>query len=290
MMAAKKSGLGRGLEQLFQDTGAITTGEESVSSLRIAEIEPDRAQPRKVFEDTALSELAASIEEHGILQPIVVRPSPQGGYKIVAGERRWRAARLAGQNEIPVIVKEISDAQAMEIALIENLQRENLDPIEEAMGYRQLMERCNYTQEMAAAKLAKSRSAVANSLRLLNLPEKVLQYLQNGKMTQGHAKAILSLSSQELQQQAAEIIVTNALNVRQAEALCKKMSKEPKQKKEIRQPAFPSEVELSLKESLGTEVKVQYKEGKGSLQVHFYSDAQLKAFANLLGKYEKEYQ
>ena len=275
---AKKGGLGRGLDILFQDTGA-GGGDEGVSTLRLAEIEPDKNQPRKAFDDTALSELAASITEHGVLQPIVVRPSPAGGYIIVAGERRWRAARLAGLTEIPALIKDISDTQAMEIALIENLQREDLDPVEEALGYRQLMERCSYTQEAAAARLSKSRSAVANSLRLLNLP---------GKLSAGHAKAVLSLESREAQQQAADIIVKEGLNVRQAEALCKKMAKKPRPKRELTLPPLPCEVELSLKEALGTEVHVQYKEGKGSLNVSFYSDEQLRAFANLLGKYEKE--
>ena len=232
----KKGGLGRGLDILFQDTGA-GGGDEGVSTLRLAEIEPDKNQPRKAFDDTALSELAASITEHGVLQPIVVRPSPPaGGYIIVAGERRWRAARLAGLTEIPALIKDISDTQAMEIALIENLQREDLDPVEEALGYRQLMERCSYTQEAAAARLSKSRSAVANSLRLLNLPEKALGYLRAGKLSAGHAKAVLSLESREAQQQAADIIVKEGLNVRQAEALCKKMAKKPRPKRELTLP------------------------------------------------------
>ncbi len=283
---AKKGGLGRGLDLLFQDTGAGS--EEGISTLRLAEIEPDRDQPRKAFDDSALSELADSIAEHGVLQPIVVRPSPMGGYTIVAGERRWRAARLAGLTEIPAIIRDLTDSEAMEIALIENLQREDLDPVEEALGYRQFMERCGYTQEAAAKRLAKSRSAVANSLRLLNLPEKALESLKSGALTPGHAKAILSLETPEMQQQAADLIIKEGLNVRQAEALCKKMAKKPRRKPEVLLPALPCEVELSLKEVLGTEVHVQYKEGKGSLNVHFYSDEQLKAFANLLGKYEKE--
>ncbi|MEG1070099.1 MAG: ParB/RepB/Spo0J family partition protein [Ruthenibacterium sp.] len=284
----KKGGLGKGLGSLFEETAGTTAGSDGIVMLRLAEVEPDKDQPRKKFDNAALSELAASIMEHGILQPIVVRPSPAGGYKIVAGERRWRAARLAGQSEIPALVKEISDDTAMEIALIENLQREDLDPVEEALGYKQLMERCNYTQETAAAKLAKSRSAVANSLRLLGLPKKALEALRGGKLTVGHAKVILSLPNAALQQQAADEIIEKQLNVREAEALCKKMAKEPRQTHPVRRPAFPSEVELSLKETLGTEVRVQYKGGKGTMQVHFYSDEQLKAFANLLGSYKKE--
>ncbi len=284
----KKGGLGKGLESLFQETAGTSVATQGVTMLRLAEVEPDKEQPRKVFEDSALAELASSIMEHGVLQPIVVRPSPRGGYKIVAGERRWRASRLAGVSEIPALIKDISDEMAMEIALIENLQREDLDPIEEALGYKQLMERCNYTQEKAAKQLSKSRSAVANSLRLLGLPKKTLEYLREGKLSIGHAKVILSLTGEKLQQEAADIIVKNTLNVREAEILCKKMAKEPKQKHEIRRPSLPSEVELSLKEMLGTEVRVQYKEGRGTLNVSFYSDEQLKEFANLLGKHQKE--
>ena len=284
---AKRGGLGRGLDILFQDTGS-GGGEENTTTLPLSEIEPDKEQPRKKFDDEALGELASSIAEHGVLQPIVVRPSPTGGYSIVAGERRWRAARMAGLTEIPVVIREITDAQAMEIALIENLQREDLDPVEEAMGYKQLMERCGYTQEAAASRLSKSRSAVANSLRLLNLPQIVLALLRTGQLSAGHAKAILSLPDASAQEAAAEAIVKDGLNVRQAEALCKKMMKTPRTRKETARPPLPCEVELSLREALGTEIRVQYKNGKGSLQVGFYSDDQLKAFANLLGKYEKE--
>lgn len=284
---AKKGGLGRGLDILFQDTGS-GGGEESAAALPVSEIEPDKNQPRKNFDDEALGELAASIAEHGVLQPIVVRPSPTGEYIIVAGERRWRAARLAGLAEIPAVVREISDAQAMEIALIENLQREDLDPVEEAMGYRQLMERCGYTQETAAARLSKSRSAVANSLRLLNLPESVLDLLRAGQLSAGHAKAILSLPEPADREEAARIIVKDGLNVRGAEALCRRMMKKPRARQVPARPPLPCEVELSLREALGTEIRVQYKDGKGSLQIGFYSDEQLKAFANLLGKYEKE--
>ncbi|MEG0770220.1 MAG: ParB/RepB/Spo0J family partition protein [Ruthenibacterium sp.] len=286
---AKKGGLGRGLDSLFQDTsGAAGTPDEGISTLRVTEIEPDKDQPRKAFDETALSELAASITEHGVLQPIVVRPCPTGGYKIVAGERRWRASRLAGLAEVPVVIKEITDEQAMEIALIENLQREDLDPVEEALGYKQLMERCHYTQETTAKQLSKSRSAVANSLRLLNLPKSALASLRAGKLTAGHAKAILSLETEKLQQEAAEKIVAEGMNVRAAEALCRKMAKQPKQKQRTdARPPLPSEVELSLKEVLGTEVHVQYKDGRGTLNLGFYSDEQLRAFANLLGGYQQ---
>ncbi len=283
---AKKGGLGRGLDQLFLDTGAESESANG-AALAVSEIEPDKNQPRRQFDETALAELAGSIAEHGVLQPIVVRPSPTGGYTIIAGERRWRAARLAGLTEIPAIIKDISAEKAMELALIENLQREDLNPVEEAMGYRQLMERCGYTQEKAAGVLSKSRSAVANCLRLLNLPESVLEDVRAGRLSAGHAKAVLSLEGEEAQRQAAKAIIADGLNVRQAEALCKKMAKGKKERAQPARPPLPCEVELSLAEALGTEVKVQYREGRGSLQVHFYSDDQLRAFANLLGKYQQ---
>lgn len=286
-MAKGKGGLGRGLESLFEDATPSLEGGR-VEQLPLREIEPDPGQPRKTFDDAALSELAASIAEHGLLQPIAVRPRPTGGYVIIAGERRWRAARLAGLTEVPVVVREASDEQAMELALVENLQREDLDPVEQACGIRELMDRCGLTQEQAAARLGKSRSAVANSLRLMNLPEEALELLKSGFLTTGHAKVILGLPTQELQCRAAHLIADNQLNVRQAEALCKKLARpEAPPKERPLRPALPTEVELSLKEALGNEVSVAYKAGKGTLTVHFYSDEQLRAFANLLGRYDR---
>ena len=237
-----------------------------------------------------MTELANSIAEHGLLQPIAVRPRANGRYLIIAGERRWRACRLAGLNEVPVIIKDVTDEQAMELALVENLQREDLDPVEEAAGIRELMTRCDLTQEQAAQKLGKSRSALANSLRLLNLPDSVLDKLKAGTLTIGHAKVILGLPTPELQEQAAQLIAENQLNVRQAEALCKKLAKPAKepQAAPLLSNALPVEVEESLKQVLGSEVRVAYHEGKGKLTVHFYSDDQLKAFANLLGQYQQE--
>ena len=224
-MARGKGGLGRGLDSLFEDAAPVFESGAKVDTLPLREIEPDPEQPRKTFDEQALGELAASIAEHGLLQPIAVRPRPRGGYSIVAGERRWRACRMAGLNDVPVVIKEVSDEQAMELALVENLQREDLDPVEEATGIRELMTRCGLTQEQAAQKLGKSRSALANSLRLLNLPENVLELLKSGFINIGHAKVILSLPTPELQEQAAQIIADNQLNVRQAEALCKKAGK-----------------------------------------------------------------
>ena len=261
-MARGKGGLGRGLDSLFEDAAPVFESGAKVDTLPLREIEPDPEQPRKTFDEQALGELAASIAEHGLLQPIAVRPRPRGGYSIVAGERRWRACRMAGLNDVPV---------------------------EEAAGIRELMTRCGLTQEQAAQKLGKSRSALANSLRLLNLPENVLELLKSGFINIGHAKVILSLPTPELQEQAAQIIADNQLNVRQAEALCKKLAKPAKEPREP-QPrgTLPVEVEESLKQVLGSEVNVAYHDGKGRLTVHFYSDEQLRAFANLLGQYQNE--
>ena len=274
-MAKGRGGLGRGLESLFEDAAPSFEADTRIETLPLREIEPDPDQPRKTFDHDTLGELAASIAEHGLLQPIAVRPHGVGRYLIVAGERRWRASRMAGLTEVPVIVKDVTDEQAMELALVENLQRE-------------LMTRCNLTQEQAAQKLGKSRSALANSLRLLNLPENVLELLKSGFINIGHAKVILSLPTPELQEQAAQIIADNQLNVRQAEALCKKLAKQPGRKltPPTPQSTLPVEVEESLKQALGNEVRVAYHDGKGKLTVHFYSDEQLKAFANLLGQYQ----
>ncbi len=288
-MAKGKGGLGRGLESLFEDAAPSFDSDAKIETLPLREIEPDPDQPRKTFEQEALGELAASIAEHGLLQPIAVRPRGLNGYTIVAGERRWRACRMAGLTEVPVVVKDVTEEQAMELALVENLQREDLDPVEEAAGIRELMVRCDLTQEQAAQKLGKSRSALANSLRLLNLPETVLELLKSGFINMGHAKVILGLPTPELQEQAAQTVADNQLNVRQTEALCKKLMKPAKTPAEppIRS-AFPVEVEESLKQVLGSEVNVAYHDGKGKLTVHFYSDDQLRAFANLLGQYQTE--
>ena len=255
-MAKGRGGLGRGLESLFEDAAPSFESDTRIETLPLREIEPDPGQPRKTFDDETLAELSASIAEHGLLQPIAVRPKPSGGYLIVAGERRWR---------------------------------EDLDPVEEAAGIRELMTRCDLTQEQAARKLGKSRSALANSLRLLSLPETVLELLKSGFITIGHAKVVLGLPTPELQEEAAQMIADNQLNVRQAEALCKKLAKPAKEPVAAPLPsALPVEVEESLKQALGSEVRVAYHDGKGKLTVHFYSDDQLKAFANLLGQYSVE--
>ena len=293
MAKRKLGGLGRGLDSLFADLPEEETGD--ITSLPLREIEPDPDQPRKNFDEEALAALAQSIAENGLLQPIAVRPRKAGpGYTIIAGERRWRAARMAGLEEVPVLVKDVTDEQAAALALIENLQREDLDPIEVAEGCRRLIDQYGLTQEQAAQRLGKSRSALANSLRLLGLPPEALELLRSGALTAGHAKAILGLPTPELQVQAAKLIAEHSLNVRQAEALCRKLAKDAKQAGQAPapepppRPALPVEVEESLRQALGSEVSVAYKNGRGSLTVHFYSDDQLRAFANLLGHYDLE--
>ena len=291
-MAKKKlGGLGKGLDSLFAELPDISD-EPSSSTLPLREIEPDPEQPRKRFDEDALNQLADSITENGLLQPIAVRPKKVGtGYIIIAGERRWRAARLAGLDEVPVIIKDVTDEQAAALALIENLQREDLDPIEVAEGCRQLIDKYGLTQESAAKKLGKSRSAVTNSLRLLALPEDVRRMVSAGKLSFGHAKVLLGLPSAELMQQAAAEVVAQNLNVRQTEALCKKLAKPakpPKEKDNFTRPKRAGEVEAALKEVTGSEVHVEYKDGKGSLKIDFYSDDMLQKFVSLLGMYDPE--
>ena len=289
----KIGGLGRGLDSLFAD---LPEEESSggVSTLPVREIEPDPDQPRKNFDGESLSALAQSITENGLLQPIAVRPKKAGpGYIIIAGERRWRAARIAGLDEVPVIVKEVTDEQAAALALIENLQREDLDPIEVAEGCRRLIDQYGLTQEQAAMRLGKSRSAITNTLRLLGLPDDVRQAVRRGELSTGHAKALLGLPSAEMMSAAAKQVVEKNLNVRQTEALCRKLAKPPKEPKPVdafTRSVLATEVEAALKEVTGSEVHVDYKNGKGSLRIDFYSDDQLRRYADLLGHYNPEQQ
>lgn len=291
-MARPKGGLGRGLDSLFADVPSPSGEDPTVTSLPVREIEPDPDQPRKTFDETALAELSASIAENGLLQPIAVRPKKAGpGYVIIAGERRWRAARMAGLDEVPVLVKEVTDEQAAALALIENLQREDLDPIEEAEGCQQLIEKYGLTQESAAKRLGKSRSALANTLRLLALPDPVREQVRTGKLTAGHAKALLGLNDAAVIEAAAQQIEAKGMNVRQAEALCRKLNKPPRPPKAedaFTRPKIAVELEAALKDVTGSEVRIQYRDGKGSLQIDFYSDAQLSRYAELLGQYDPE--
>lgn len=292
-MPRPKGGLGRGLDSLFADLPEPSADDASVTSLPVREIEPDPEQPRKTFDETALAELSQSIAENGLLQPIAVRPKKAGpGYIIIAGERRWRAARMAGLDEVPVLIKDVTDEQAAALALIENLQREDLDPIEEAEGCQQLIDKYGLTQETAAKRLGKSRSALANTLRLLALPDPVRQQVRTGKLSTGHAKALLGLSDPNLIEAAAEQIEAKGMNVRQTEALCRRLARPPKAPKPAQdaftRPKIATELEAALKDVTGSEVRIQYKDGRGTLQIDFYSDAQLSKFAELLGQYDPE--
>ncbi len=281
---ARKGGLGKGLDSLFQDVRQEKTGVKE--TLKINSIEPEKGQPRKHFDEKALAELAESIGQHGLLQPIIVRPIGIDGYRIIAGERRWRAAMQAGLKEVPAIVLEASEQMAMEIALVENLQRTDLNSIEEAEGFVRLIDSFGLTQEQAAVRVGKSRPVVANAMRLLSLPPDVVEMLRLSKITTGHGKALLSLDDPDMQVDIARSIVEEDLNVRQTEMLCKKLIKKPggsQQKLKLR-PTIATEVEIALQEVLGTEVKINYKNGKGRIEVNFYSDDQLKSFANRLGE------
>ena len=281
-MATPKRGLGKGLDALFLDNEA-EVGQSEAFEISINEINPERGQPRRTFEDEPLQELAASIAEHGVIQPILVRPIPEGGYRIVAGERRWRASRIAGKSTIPAIVRNLSETEAMVYALIENLQREDLNPIEEAAGYRQLMEYSGFTQEKVAKQVGRSRPAVANALRLLTLSDDIVAMLREGLLTTGHAKAILSMPDEARRSEIAWLVAKDGLTVREAEKLTQKQAKQQKIALPKTKDPTASEVELSLKNALGVEVSVSYKNGKGTLAVDFYSKEQLYEFANKLG-------
>lgn len=286
-MAAKKGGLGRGLDSLFADN-SVEEINSSVNKLRIMEIEPNHDQPRKDFDEKALSELAESIEQHGVLQPLVVRPLTNGGYQLVAGERRWRAARIAGLTEVPVVIKELTDEEVIEIAMIENLQREDLNPLEEALGYRYMMDELRITQEQAAEKVGKSRPAVANALRLLKLPDEVREMVKNNLLSPGHARALLGFDNDELIIQTAKRIVKEDLSVREVESLVKKSKKAPKIPKQQKRDKFFSEVELALIDNLGRKVKIkESKQDAGVLEIEFFDKDDLESLAMKLENYGK---
>lgn len=284
---AKKGGLGKRLDAIYlENESEMNSG---AVLLKIEDVEPNRDQPRTEFDEEALMQLADSIREHGVLQPILVRPIFGGGYQIVAGERRYRASRLAGLTEIPAIIRDLSDLQTMEIALIENLQRENLNPIEEAQGYRTLMEIHGLTQEEVATAVGKSRPVVANALRILKLPEYVQALVSEGKLSAGHARALAGIEDAEVICRLAEEIVERGLSVRETEKLCKPQTE--KKKKPAAKPSKPhyyAEVEMAMTENLGRKVTVsKAKGGKGGvLTIEFYSDEELTSFANLFGNKE----
>ena len=282
-MAKKMSGLGKGLSALMLENSTDEMLAES--ELPINEIIPNRDQPRKTFDEAALEELAQSIRQHGVLQPLLVRPIPSGGYQLVAGERRWRASRMAGLKKVPVVIKELTDTETMEIAIIENLQREDLNPIEEAEGLQALIDKCGYTQEEVAASVGKSRSAIANSLRLLRLPQEVRDMTQSGEISAGHARALLAFDNDAMMIEAARNIVSKKMTVRDVERLAKiRETTEPRRRRARRRDSFYDEVELSLSETLGRKVKVYTGRGSGTLEIEFYTQEDLKELANKLGE------
>lgn len=284
-MAAKKGGLGRGLDALFADNSIEEIASTSAVKLKIMDIEPNRDQPRKIFDEDALAELADSIAKHGVIQPLLVRPMPDGSYQLVAGERRWRASRMAGLTEVPVVIKELSDDEAMALALIENLQREDLNAIEEAQGIKALMDTLSLTQDEAAERVGKSRPAVANALRLLKLPDSVIALVSDGKLSPGHARALLGFKDEQDIIETADLIIEKGLTVRDVEKLVKKRNKEPKaEKPAARRASYYDEVELALTDFLGRKVKVGTKPGKesGVLEIDFLDKDDLTRLADAL--------
>lgn len=282
-MAAKKGGLGRGLDSLMDENAADAGGAVIIN---INDIEPNRDQPRKDFDETALAELADSISQHGLIQPIVVKPTMDGTYSIIAGERRWRACRMAGITEVPVIIKVADEQSLMEIALIENLQREDLNAVEEALGYRSLIDGYGLTQDEVAKKMGKSRSAVTNALRLLNLNEAELEALRRGTISAGHARALLSCDDEETRGKML-LAAEEGASVRELEkmAAAAKKAKPQKTAEKRQKPTFYSEVELSLKNELHRKVNIASKgNGKGTITIEFFSDDELSDFARRLAE------
>ena len=277
---AKKGGLGRGLEALYNEND----NNNSVTTLGINEVEPNRDQPRKLFDEKALEELSKSIEQNGIIQPLLVRPMSDGSYQLVAGERRWRAARMAGLTEVPVTIREMTDEEASVFALIENLQREDLNPVEEAQGLKSLIETYGFTQEETADRVGKSRVAVTNTLRLLKLPASVLKLLSDGKLTVGHSRALLSLADEKEMLKIAEAAISQELSVRQVEKMVKyalQGEKPTPKKREKKRDKFYDEVEIALTNTLGRKVKVYLSNSghKGTLEFEFFGKEDLTKLA-----------
>lgn len=288
-MAVKKGGLGKGLSAIFMENESEDS--RSTVTLKISELQPNRDQPRREFDEKSLAELADSISQHGILQPLLVRPFLDGGYQIVAGERRYRAARMAGLTEVPVVIRDLSDSETMQLALIENLQREDLTPVEEAKGYKQLMDNYGLKQEEVSRVVGKSRPAIANTLRLLELPEDILKLISDGKLSAGHGRTLLAFKNPAEMEKAARLASTEDISVRELERLAKKSNKALEnadvQKIYEKKLSYYGEVELALKEHLGRKIKVNGNEKKGVLEIEFYGKDDLTYIAKLLGQEEK---
>lgn len=272
---AKKGGLGKGLDAIFHDNARADDG--GAVELNINELEPNRGQPRKEFSEEAMRELADSIAQHGVLQPLLVRPLLSGGYQIVAGERRWRASRMAGLATVPALIRELTDSEVMQIALIENLQREDLKPLEEAQGYQALMEEFGFTQDEISKSVGKSRPAVTNALRLLNLPEAVRGMLARGDLSAGHARTLLSFKDEAAMLAAAKRVVAEGLSVRELEKMAKKANAEkPEAVRSTRRIRYYDEAELALRDTLNRVVHVGGTKKKGMLTIEFYGEEDLK--------------
>ena len=284
MAPKKKAGLGKGLDALFIDNSTEENGDKLVN---INDIEPNRDQPRKFFDDEALKELSDSIAMHGIIQPLLVRPLSDGGYQLIAGERRWRASRMAGLTQVPVVVREMTDMEAMELALIENLQREDLNPIEEAEGYKLLMDTYSFTQEQAAEKVGKSRPAVANAMRLLVLPQEVLDMVKQGIISSGHARTLIPLSDDSLIIKLAEEISQKELSVRETERIVKTLLKPKNEivKKKKKRDSYFDECEIAIREELGRMAKINVSKGnKGTIELEFFSKEDLQSILEALAR------
>lgn len=277
-MAVRKGGLGKGLDALFIDN----TTDNGAVTLRISEIEPNRSQPRKEFDESALADLADSIREHGVIQPLLVRPLPTGGYQLVAGERRWRASRMAGLGEVPVVIRELSDHEAMELALIENLQRQDLNPMEEALGYRSLMEEYQMTQEEVAKAIGKSRPTIANSLRLLALPQQVVDLIREGKLSAGHGRALLALEEESAILEAAQTAVKKHWTVREIEKMAQSSHKKTKVSTGPEKDHYYTELELALAQVLGRQVTITSKGKNRKLSIAFFDKEDLSALVSRL--------
>lgn len=281
-----KSKLGRGLNSLFDDSNPLEpSGDGNVTTLRITQIEPNKNQPRQSFDKEKIEALAESIKEHGVIQPIIVVKSGER-YKIVAGERRWRAAKKAGLKEIPAVIREYSERETAQIALIENLQRENLNPIEEALGFRTLMNKFDMTQEQVSSTIGRSRSAIANSIRLLSLEESIQSKLISGEISSGHARALLSIEDADVRRTVLEAITEKELNVRQTEAIAKKLtSSKPKKAQttpDEQTAAALSDLENKLSEYFGTRVRLVHKNKKGKIEIEYLGNEDLDRILNLI--------
>ena len=296
-MAVKKKGLGKGLDSLIPDNKPAKTAQDSSvekkqepelktgeQMMKINAVEPNREQPRKKFEEDALLELADSIKQFGVLQPLLVKKR-KDYYEIIAGERRWRAAKLAGLKEVPVIVKDLSEQEIVEISLIENIQRENLNPIEEAMAFKRLLTEFNLKQDEVAERVSKSRTAVTNSMRLLKLDDRVQQMIVDEMISTGHARALLAIDDKELQYELANKVFDEKLSVRETEKLVKdiKSPKKEKPKKEIKNDFIYNDLENRMKEVMGTKVHISSKgNGKGKIEIEYYSDSELERMFDMI--------